>query len=337
MDEQRLELKVGVFALVGLALAVGLFVALSGITSGHRFVFQADFGYAGGLPAGAAVKIAGVKVGKIRAVTFRPEARDPEDRAIPVRLTAEIDPMAATALRADATATVGTQGALGESYLEVLPGSKPEHLAENAAIRGLDPPRLDLVLARLFAVLESASTDEALRTFLIDVAGLAHSIDGILRSNRDDITRFLTDAATLLGSARETMGNVQAVSKGAALFLASPEAKDLVSDFSVTAKAARTEIPGLLTDTHALVANLQKASGALSPEDVAHVKDMVTRFDALGGQLQEVSAKADDLLGKVQRGEGTLGKALKDPQVWDDLRALLTEIKAKPWRLVWKE
>jgi phospholipid/cholesterol/gamma-HCH transport system substrate-binding protein len=337
MDERGLELKVGAFALVALGLAVGLILTLSGLTGGRRFVFQADFGYAGGLPAGAAVKIAGVKVGRVRSVDFRADGHDADGRPTPVRLTAEIDPSAAPALRSDATATVGTQGALGESYLEVLPGTKPATLAENAVIRGLDPPRLDLVLARLFSVLESAATDEALRNFLIEVAHLAHTIDGVLQNNREDIARFLTDTANLLGNARETMGNLQTASRGAALLLGSPEVKQLVTDFAETARSARTDVPGLLSDTKVLVANLRKTSGALGPEDVEHVKDVITRLDTLAGQLQQVSTRADSLLAGIQRGEGSLGKAVKDPQVFEDLRALLAEIRAKPWRLVWKE
>ena len=34
-----------------------------------------------------------------------------------------------------------TQGALGDSYLEVLPGRATTPLAEDASMRGLDPPR----------------------------------------------------------------------------------------------------------------------------------------------------------------------------------------------------
>src|SRR5437773_446272 len=156
MDERRLEFKVGALALMALALAAGLWLALRGVSGGRQFVFHVDFGYAGGLPSGAAVKIAGVKVGRIASVALRPDAQDAEGRPAPVRLTATIDRTAAAALRTDAIATVGAQGALGENYLEVLPGTKRGRLAEGGAIRGLDPPRLDVLLARLSAVVEGA-------------------------------------------------------------------------------------------------------------------------------------------------------------------------------------
>lgn len=337
MDERRLELKVGAFALMALALAVGIIVALTGLSRGQRFIFHADFSYAGGLPTGAAVKIAGVKVGRVREVVFRPDAHDGSGKAIPVRLTAEIDRFAAAALRSDATATVGTQGALGESYLEVMPGRAATALAENAAVRGLDPPRLDLVLARLFSFLEDAVTEQALRNFLVNVAQLAEGVGKVLEGNREQITRFIGDAATLLESTRATVGNLQVASRAAATLLADPQVKEMVTDFAMTAKAARTQVPDLLSDSRALVGDLKKATGSLTAEDIAHVRQMIERFDALAGQLQKVSTRADGLLAEIDRGEGTLGKVIKDPKVYDDLRALLADIKAKPWKLVWKE
>ena len=241
------------------------------------------------------------------------------------------------ALRSDASATVGQQGALGESYLEVLPGRGDGLLVENAAIRGIDPPRLDLVLARLFSFLEDAVTEQALRNFLVNVADLAKAADKVLDANRDQITRFLSDAANLLDSTRQTVNNLQVASKSAAVLLSDPEVKQMVSDFAVTAKVARTEVPDLLVDTRTLVGNLKQATGALTPEDVAHVKQMIERFDTLAGQLQKISSRADGLLAEVDRGEGTLGKVIKDPKVYDDLRALPADINAKPWKLVWKE
>jgi phospholipid/cholesterol/gamma-HCH transport system substrate-binding protein len=337
MDEQRLELRVGALALVALAIAVTLVITLTGFVGGNRFTLFADFGFAGGLSAGAPVKISGVKVGRIREVQFRPDAHDASGRLTPVRLVVDVDRSAAVALRTDAVAAVGTQGALGESFLELIPGNAPAPLAERSAIAGYDPPRLDLVLARLFSFLNDATNDAALKNFLVQLGSLANGFNSFLTANRDDITRTFKNVGELMGSAQDTLGSAKVAAQNLSLLLSSPEIKQIVGDFSVTARSARTELPGLLADTHAMVSRLQTATGNLSEEDVAHVKDMLVRYDALGTQLQTVSSRADALLSAIQRGDGTLGKVIKDPKVYDDLRALLADIKAKPWKLVWKE
>src|SRR4051812_27232355 len=95
MDERRLELKVGLFALGAIALGVVIVIALAGLPGGSPFLLQADFAYAGGLPPGAVVKIAGVKVGRVKHVEFRPTARDADGKAMPVRLVLAIDREAA--------------------------------------------------------------------------------------------------------------------------------------------------------------------------------------------------------------------------------------------------
>jgi len=42
------------------------------------------------------------------------------------------------------------------------------------------------------------------------------------------------------------------------------------------------------------------------------------------------------MLARIEAGEGTLGKTIKDPQVYDDLRSLLSDLKAHPWKMLWK-
>lgn len=337
MDESRLELKVGALTAVALVLAVGLVLALARLSGGSQFTFHADFAYAGGLPSGAVVKIAGVKVGRVKNVEFRPTARDADGTLIPVRLTIEVDREAAVALRADAVATVGTLGALGETYLEVIPGRSSAPLKERDAVRGLDPPRLDVLLSRLFSVLEGATNDEAFRSFLVEVAELAGTINSVLTENRDDMKNLFRNLAAVLDDGRLAVKDIRVAAKSASALLANPELGATVHDLSVASKAAREQLPPLLADARALVASLEKAAGALTPEDIAKVKSTLARVDALAANLQKVSVNAETLIAGIQKGEGTAGKLVKDPMVYDDLRALLADLKAHPWKLVWKD
>jgi phospholipid/cholesterol/gamma-HCH transport system substrate-binding protein len=337
MDERRLELKVGALAALAVVIAVALVLLLSGVAGGRTFSLFADFGYAGGLPSGAIVKIAGVRVGRVKDVVFRPDGKDEAGRPLPVRLAIEIDHTAAKALRADASASVGMQGALGESYVELLPGTKAELLAPGAIIRGIDPPRLDVMLARISAVMEGAANDEAFREFLTEVAEFAHTLNTVIANHRGEIVGFLKQVSGLLDDTHETVGELKVASRHAAQIMSSPEVKDLITNASAITKSAKAELPTLLADTRSLVSHLEKTAGALTPQDVERVRAVLTRYEALGGDLQKVSSHVDSVLAGVQRGEGTLGKMAKDPQVYDDLRTLLAELKAKPWKLIWKD
>ena len=63
---------------------------------------------------------------------------------------------------------------------------------------------------------------------------------------------------------------------------------------------------------------------------MGRVKDVLERFDGLGEQLQRVSTRADNLLAGIDRGEGTVGRAVKDPKVYaDQLTRMLADPKSE--------
>ena len=42
------------------------------------------------------------------------------------------------------------------------------------------------------------------------------------------------------------------------------------------------------------------------------------------------------IFGRLERGEGTLGKLLVDEKVYDDMEDFVGDIKANPWKLLHK-
>lgn len=351
MDDNRLEIKVGALGLAALAVAVGLVALLAGVRVGSSFSLQVDFGYAGGVAAGSVVKIAGVKAGRVTGVQLRPDARDADGSPLPVRVLVELDRSAAEALHADALATVAAQGALGETCIELTPGRAPDRLADGATLRGLDPPRLDVLLARVSQFFADAENEEAFRSFLVEVARLAHAATGLLGENREEVVEFfksvsetldagkhtVLDARLAVQDARLALADIKGAARSANVLLSSPEFKGLFNDLSEASKTARAELPGVLRDTRALIANLQKTSGALNEGDVEKIKATIAKYDALATDLKRVSTSADAILAGIQKGEGTAGQLVKDPKVYQDLRDLLDDLKKHPWKFLWKD
>ena len=60
------------------------------------------------------------------------------------------------AIHDDADFYVTTQGVLGEQFLAIDPGSPDKPLLdEGADVKGIDPPRLDLFLAKAYELLDT--------------------------------------------------------------------------------------------------------------------------------------------------------------------------------------
>jgi len=88
------------------------------LRGGYRL--RVDFDFSGNLQSGAAVKISGIKIGKVEDVQFMGGAIDPETkRRVQVRVTAFVENRAHEAIRQNAEFFVNTQGVLGEQYLEI--------------------------------------------------------------------------------------------------------------------------------------------------------------------------------------------------------------------------
>src|ERR1043165_7743723 len=164
MRESSLELKVGVLILVSSAILIGLIIILGNFSLRSGFTLRLDFDYIGSLAAGAPVKLSGVKVGKVEAGALDGAIDPAIDKRVQVRVTAWVEDRVADAIRADAEFFINTAGVLGEQYLEIVPGRDWQRppLAPGSVVHaaplGHAPPRTDLVVARLYEVLDGVSS-----------------------------------------------------------------------------------------------------------------------------------------------------------------------------------
>lgn len=133
MEKAKLEMIVGVFVLIGVISLGYLSIKLGKLELIGGDVYEVDalFNSATGLKSGAAVEIAGVEVGRVKAISLK------EDRAL-VRLGLQNG----TKLYSDTIASIKTRGIIGEKYLALSPGGGGDPLKPGETIRdtesGLD-------------------------------------------------------------------------------------------------------------------------------------------------------------------------------------------------------
>jgi phospholipid/cholesterol/gamma-HCH transport system substrate-binding protein len=271
-------------------------------------------------------------------IHLEPDRRDARGRPLPVRMGLSVKLEALVALREDTRVTVATVGPLGEPYLELNPGSasSPPLPSSGGTLRGMDAPRLDLVAQQLSAFLDVASgalaeDPEGMRNLAANVSKLTGTLNGVLGDNRGDLktlTGDLTAAAKdlrmLAKVAREAM---QPGGTGARL----------LGDAAETAALMKRELPGLSGSAAKTLNGLSMVAGGLDAKDGEQLKLALERYTAAGEKLDQMAAKADRLLARIDAGEGTVGALQKDKQVYDDLRTLLSDLRKHPWKMLWKE
>jgi phospholipid/cholesterol/gamma-HCH transport system substrate-binding protein len=114
---KTLEMKVGIFVTLGLALTMAAILVLGSTESlfTRRDQYSTYFNSVDGLIEGSKVVINGIRVGVVEKIAF-----DRERKSIRVRYSVERD--AADLLREDAAAEVATQGLLGDKYISIQAG-----------------------------------------------------------------------------------------------------------------------------------------------------------------------------------------------------------------------
>ena len=133
MEKTKLEFVVGVFVLVGIVCLGYLSIKLGKLEliGGDVYEVIAQFNTASGLKAGSAIEIAGVKVGRVRAIRLN------EDRAAVVLAVDKT-----VKLYTDTIASIKTRGIIGEKFLALSPGGGGDPLKPGETIRdtesGLD-------------------------------------------------------------------------------------------------------------------------------------------------------------------------------------------------------
>lgn len=139
MRSLRIEFAVGAFLMLALATLLVLAVASTNQRfgfGGESYPLTARFSNVGALRLNAPVKIGGVAIGRVESIALDPVKLDSV-------VTLAIDGRYKE-LPADTTASILTNGLLGESYVGLTPGGDPQPLKPGDEIV-LTQPSVDLI------------------------------------------------------------------------------------------------------------------------------------------------------------------------------------------------
>ncbi|MEZ4461335.1 MAG: MlaD family protein [bacterium] len=148
--ETSIEVKVGALVLFATSLLVAFVLVLGDFSFGDGFTFDVEFNNAGGLKPGADVAIAGINVGNVEKLRFIQNPKETKDTgAVAVRATLRVTAEYAEAIRQNSDFFITTRGVLGEPYIEIVTQNfETPPIKSGDVLRGVDPPRMDIIVAR---------------------------------------------------------------------------------------------------------------------------------------------------------------------------------------------
>ena len=150
-----LELKIGVFAFIGLVI---LTLAVFSISEIHIFNpgynIKVSFTFASGINEGAAVRVAGIEAGEVNDIEL---SYDQDKGRAEIMLSVWIDED--VQIPCDSRAYVNILGLIGDTYLEIIPGEDYTHLLKDGdTLIGRNPLSTETLMESVHKVAASFDT-----------------------------------------------------------------------------------------------------------------------------------------------------------------------------------
>ncbi|MBK9263741.1 MAG: MCE family protein [Polyangiaceae bacterium] len=338
-SSRSIEVKVGILILAATVLLAVFILVMGGINFEPKYVLFVDFDNPGGLQAGAPVKIAGVKVGKVSEIQYRGGAPSPSGtRQTLVRIKVELEKKYQPGIHDNAVFFVTSASVLGEQYLAVDPGSPDrEVLAENAIVRGIDPPRFDLLVAETYELLHVATT--ALRGNKDEIGVMLNGLSRTLKGTGDYFEKNGGRLDRITANVEQiTVDTQDTVREAKQKYVENPAIDRILVNVDHATGALAKDAPSLLADAKETMSAVKRVSQTVGAEsEQAKLRQMMSDLAEVAKNTKGLTQDAQAIASGVRRGKGTVGALVADEQLYDDLQELVRDLKHNPWKFFWRE
>ncbi len=350
-DETKRNLRVGALTVAALVL-----LSVAVLTIGKRqqiFIrhtrYNTSFSNVTGLQTGAPVRVSGVNVGFVESITLPTQ---PDENRITVRFT--VNAVYTERIRNDSVASIKTIGLLGDKYLEVRGGSaEAERILEGGKVPGKDPAEVDELVAGGEDLMANLITISSSLKVILNRIEAGEGLLGELTRTSADEEKFSDMAKSSMASLETILTRIEAGEGLVGRLLTDDEMADdlYATAHSLRLTGARFTRDLERTDSTYAVLFKDPQTAQMLRETVAAIRDasqaMSAAFEQLASgegtlpRLMRDKEYADDFLGdmqllmfhlrsamqKLDEGDGTAGAFLNDPQLYQDLEAVVRGVK----------
>ena len=283
------------------------------------------------------------------------------ERPVYVRATLFIEDEMRQSIRRDAQFTITTQGVLGEPYVEVTSIDRTAPPIEPGDIfLGTDPPRLDQLLSSGYDIIEGLrelvnrmnrrGEQEPIRIddLVNNIADTAGELRDRLVTNRDhidSIVRGVDETVTEIAANKQTIPNIlqnvesatgefdrlgQSLNRGVG---DGGDIRRIVDNVEEITVVARREVEPTLTSIRGAAETAER----VLRDNEDEIGTTVANAERISEDLVAASGDVRTVIGRIEQGEGSIGRLLRDEEIFEDMREFVRELKRRPWRIIWKE
>ena len=287
------EIRIGIF-LVLASIIMAVFILVVGdvgtlIRKPGYDVFI-YFDSAAGLELQVPARLAGVKIGYVKDVRLKGSQAE---------VVLAIDPK--HKIRTDAKALLAGLGILGQKYIEIIPGRGDIYIQPGGTLVSLPPTGIDQVGETLAVVGEEIKETSRMLRELIGTDENKTNIRDLLQN----ITSFSAELKDFSARNKTTLDqSIRDTSRA-------------VRNFDAQMQEISSSLDALIT----LLRDMAEENRDSLQESLSTMRDAVDKAEKSLQQLNEI-------LKKVNSGEGTLGKLVDDPELYQEAEQAFKDVRS---------
>ena len=111
-----------------------------------------------------------------------------------------------------------------------------------------------------------------------------------------------------------------------------------IMDGQASISLVRKELPNLMEMIKGSLTSVEALSGKANnaiTDELVH--EMVNSLRETTKRVEQLTKDVQSMVSLMKRGEGTVGGLVKDPQIYDDVKELMRDLKRNPWKVLWRD
>ena len=319
MSQRKSQLTVGLFVLFATTIAVVLTFQFGKLNYffQEQFTIAIHFDYAPGLEAGTPIQQNGITIGSIR------EVRMDQQRGGIIVLA---DVRADRNLKKD-TQPQMVRSLLGDSSIELVPGSSEEQLKHGDLLKGLPPDdpletmhRLEKQVATTMSGFETTSKEFANTSQ--EWQKVAKHLNNLMETRQGSLDVVIERAASSLHQLTQTLNTANTTLEKANLVIADPKLQEnlkrTIEQFPLIVEEARTTIRSAKNTVESIKQSVDEVKNSTRPVTEGSVALMNKAKSSLA-RLDRILDNAELISKMLASEEGSLQRFSKDPQLYQNM------------------
>jgi phospholipid/cholesterol/gamma-HCH transport system substrate-binding protein len=326
------QLKVGITVIVASATLFFLVFMMSGITGLFTTTIKvrAYFDNAEGLRNGQPVALSGVTIGNVQSVHVV-TGRQVDPVEVVMRINKKFGPV----VREDTTATIETQGVLGDAFIDLdSRGAKGDPVKDGAVLQSKYAPglpdvfrssqtslqKLDILVTRVDHIVAEVDSGKGSLGKIINDPALYNRAAAVL----NQIQGLLNDVSEGKGTIGRLLNDETLANK----LIDSVDRLDKIMEETQSGKNNLGKIlhdESLYNNLHQTIAKANQLMDDLNAGRGPAGK--LLKDEEMAKKLQNTINKLSAIADRLEAGQGSAGRFLKDPSLYNNTDQLLVETR----------